>query len=135
MLISNFLENDFWTPPFPPPYQFCIWISNVTDGYSWSCCCCAWCGNSSPNNISPDNVSPKTFHPILGKITFHPITFPPIHPKRRTKLQELATVRRADPNWFRTERRSARMANLKTALQTFNTNFIKEFMFGLQEDA
>ena len=53
----------------------------------------------------------------------------------RTKLQELVTVRRADLNQSRTERRSARMANLKTALQTFNPNFIKEFMFGLREDA
>ena len=53
----------------------------------------------------------------------------------RTKLQELVTVRRADPNRSRTERQSARMSNLKAALQTFNQNFIKEFMFGLRADA
>ena len=45
----------------------------------------------------------------------------------RTKLQELVTVRRADPNRSRTERRSARMANLKVALQTCNPSFKIKF--------
>ena len=49
----------------------------------------------------------------------------------RTKLQELLTVRRADSNRSRSERRSVRMSNLKAACQTFNPNFNKEFMFRL----
>ena len=53
----------------------------------------------------------------------------------RTRLQELVTVRRADPNRSRTEHRPAQMANLKTALQTSDPNFIKEFMLVLREDA
>ena len=53
----------------------------------------------------------------------------------RTKLQELVVVRRADQNQSRTEGWSARMANLKVAFQTFNPNFIKEFIFWLREDA
>ena len=46
----------------------------------------------------------------------------------KTKLQELVTARRPNPNQSWTERRLARLV----ALQTFNLNFMKEFMFWLR---
>ena len=54
------------------------------------------CGNSSPNNVSPNHVSPKTFHSILGKITFHPITYPPIHVSPNTTFHP----NYVSPNFF-----------------------------------
>ena len=53
----------------------------------------------------------------------------------RTKFQEHITGRANNPNPGRTDRRSGRLEGLKQALTNYQSNNIKEFMFGLREDA
>ena len=53
----------------------------------------------------------------------------------RTKFHEAVTGRQSDPNPGRTEKRMDRLAGLRTALSSYTVNNLKEFMFGLREDA
>ena len=53
----------------------------------------------------------------------------------RTKLQEAVSGRDTEPNPARKARREERLSGLKTALQRFDVNNLKEFLFALRDDA
>ena len=53
----------------------------------------------------------------------------------RTKLQEAVSGKDTEPNPARKDRRTARLSGLKTALQRFNVENMKEFLFALRDDA
>ena len=53
----------------------------------------------------------------------------------RQKLAEMVTGQNTEPNPSRADRRSARLQQLRTALGQYDRNTIKEFMFGLRDDA
>ena len=52
----------------------------------------------------------------------------------RTKFQEQVAGRTINPNSGRSDRRSARVEGLKTALANYSRLNIKEFLFGLRDD-
>ena len=53
----------------------------------------------------------------------------------RTKLQEMVTARRSDEHPARMEAKACRLKKLKDALENFDPDCLKEFMFGLRDNA
>ena len=53
----------------------------------------------------------------------------------RTKLREAVSGRDIEPNPARKNRRTERLSGLKTALQRFDADNLKEFLFALRGDA